>query len=283
VQSVGADQIKIEGVSRVEDLINNLPQAFADLGGNLSNGSPGTAALNLRNLGTERTLVLINGRRLMPGDPTQEGVAAPDVNQIPAALVERVEVLTGGASAVYGADAVAGVVNFIMNDHFEGVRVDANYSFYQHSQHSDSIAELVADRGFALPDSNVLDGYTRDITVIMGGNFADGAGNVTAYLGYRKLDALSQAERDFSSCSLASGDAFSCEGSSTSFPGRYFSNVNPAQSFTIDANNDFRPYSSADAYNFAPTNFYQRPDERYTAGLFAKYKLNDHAEVYSEF
>jgi len=60
----------------------------------------------------------------MPGDPTQNGNAEPDLNQIPAALVDRVDVLTGGASAVYGADAVAGVVNFVMNDHFEGVRID---------------------------------------------------------------------------------------------------------------------------------------------------------------
>src|SRR5678815_3444775 len=73
VTSVGADDIKIEGVTRVEDLINNLPQAFADFGGNLSNGATGAATVNLRNLGAQRTLVLVNGRRLMPGDPTQNG------------------------------------------------------------------------------------------------------------------------------------------------------------------------------------------------------------------
>ena len=75
--------------------------------------------------------MLVNNRRLMPGDPTQNGAASPDLNQIPGALIERVEVLTGGASAVYGADAVAGVVNFIMNDNFEGVRFDAQYSLYR--------------------------------------------------------------------------------------------------------------------------------------------------------
>ena len=147
--SVGSDQVKIEGVTRVEDLINNLPQAFADFGGNLSNGATGAATVNLRNLGSQRTLVLVNSRRLMPGDPTQNGAASPDLNQIPAALIERVEVLTGGASAVYGADAVAGVVNFIMNDKFEGVRVDAQYSLYQHNNDDDTIADLVRDSGFA--------------------------------------------------------------------------------------------------------------------------------------
>ncbi|HET9448165.1 MAG TPA: TonB-dependent receptor plug domain-containing protein, partial [Steroidobacteraceae bacterium] len=98
VTAVAAEQIKIEGVTRIEDLINNLPQAFADLGGNISNGATGTAAVNLRNLGPQRTLVLVNSRRLMPGDPTQNGTASPDLNQIPSALIERVEVLTGGAS-----------------------------------------------------------------------------------------------------------------------------------------------------------------------------------------
>ena len=145
VTAVGSDQIKIEGVTRVEDLINNLPQAFADFGGNVSNGATGAATVNLRSLGSQRTLVLVNSRRLMPGDPTQNGAASPDLNQIPAALIERVEVLTGGASAVYGADAVAGVVNFIMNDKFEGVRVDAQYSLYQHDNNDADIRNLVRD------------------------------------------------------------------------------------------------------------------------------------------
>ena len=207
VVSVGSDQIKIEGVTRVEDLINNLPQAVADFGGNLSNGSTGAATVNLRGLGSQRTLVLVNSRRLMPGDPTQNGSASPDLNQIPTALIERVEVLTGGASAVYGADAVAGVVNFIMNDNFEGVRLDAQYSLYQHNQHSDSIAELVSGRNFALPDSNVTDGATKDLTFVAGINTPDGRGNATVYVGYRELEKIKQDQRDFSACSLGSGSS----------------------------------------------------------------------------
>lgn len=281
VQSVGAEAVKIQGVTRVEDLINNLPQAFADLGGNLSNGSPGTATVSLRNLENQRTLVLVNGRRLMPGDPTQNGNAAPDLNQIPSALIERVEVLTGGASAVYGADAVAGVVNFIMNDHFEGIRVDANYNFYQHTN-DNAVGDIVRQRGFTVPDKNVVDGYTRDITFIMGGNFADGAGNVTAYLGYRRLNALTQAQRDFSACTFNSGDVFTCGGSSTTAPGRF--DPNDGGDYTIDAAGNFIPYDPArDAFNFAPTNYYQRPDERYTAGLFGRYEFSDKAQAYTEF
>ena len=286
VVSVGSDQIKIEGVTRVEDLINNLPQAVADFGGNLSNGSTGAATVNLRGLGSQRTLVLVNSRRLMPGDPTQNGSASPDLNQIPTALIERVEVLTGGASAVYGADAVAGVVNFIMNDNFEGVRVDAQYSLYQHNQHSDDIAALVRGRNFALPDSNVTDGATKDITFVAGINTPDARGNATVYIGYRELEKIKQDQRDFSACSLGSGSAFSCAGSSTSAPGRFRTRSDsPFGSFdsTIGPDNRLRPWSATDQFNFAPDNYYQRPDERRTAGLFAHYDFSEKASVYTEF
>ncbi|HZF25633.1 MAG TPA: TonB-dependent receptor [Steroidobacteraceae bacterium] len=298
VTSVGSQELKLEGVTRVEDLINNLPQAVADFGGNLSNGATGAATVSLRGLGAQRTLVLVNGRRLMPGDPTQNGNSSPDLNQIPGSLIERVEVLTGGASAVYGADAVAGVVNFIMNDHFEGVRLDAQYSMYQHNN-SNAVGDVVDARGFATPDSNVTDGYSRDFTFTLGMNTGDGRGNATVYAGYRTLSALLQSQRDFSACALTSGQApgnptnnFVCGGSSTAAPGRFFPvDQDPAASgatigggFTIDANNAFIPWNGArDQYNFAPTNYYQRPDDRYTAGLFAHYDLNEHATAYTEF
>jgi outer membrane cobalamin receptor len=101
VTSLGAADIKAQGVARVEDLINSLPQAFAAQGSNYSNGSNGTATVNLRGLGSNRTVVLIDGRRLQAGNPTSAITAvAADLNFIPTALVERVDVLTGGASAV---------------------------------------------------------------------------------------------------------------------------------------------------------------------------------------
>ncbi|HZF25230.1 MAG TPA: TonB-dependent receptor [Steroidobacteraceae bacterium] len=293
VTSVSNQELKLEGVTRVEDLINNLPQAAADFGGNLSNGATGAATVNLRGLGSQRTLVLVNNRRLMPGDPTQNGAASPDLNQIPGALVERVEVLTGGASAVYGADAVAGVVNFIMNDHFEGVRLDGQYSLYSH-HNSNAAGDVVEARGFPTPDSNVTDGYTRDFTFVLGMNTGDGRGNATVYAGYRSLAALLQSERDFSACTLgynAAGDAHLCSGSSTAATGRFFPvDQDPNAfggfadgSFTV-AGTEFIPWSGArDQYNFGPLNYYQRPDKRYTAGLFAHYEVNEHATAYSEF
>ena len=297
VTAVGSEQVKVEGVTRVEDLINNLPQAFADFGGNLSNGSTGTASVNLRNLGSQRTLVLVNSRRLMPGDPTQNAAASPDLNQIPAALIERVEVLTGGASAVYGADAVAGVVNFIMNDKFEGVRVDAQYSMYQHNNDDDHITSIVRDSGFNTPDSNVRDGYTKDITFIAGINTPDGRGNATVYIGYRTLDPVTQDRRDFSACALGSSDQgdptsteFTCGGSSNTARGRFLTydqtdlnNTNAIGDFTVGENGAMRDFAASDLYNFAPSNFYQRTDERKTAGLFAHYDFSDKASVYTEF
>ncbi|HEY0683966.1 MAG TPA: TonB-dependent receptor [Steroidobacter sp.] len=285
VTAVTSEQIKIEGVVRVEDLINNLPQAFADFGGNLSNGATGTATVNLRNLGSERTLVLVNGRRLMPGDPTQNGAASPDLNQIPGALIERVEVLTGGASAVYGADAVAGVVNFIMNDNFEGIRVDTQYGFYQHENDS-RIGDIVRGQGFATPDSNVTDGTQKEITFIAGINTPDGRGNATVYVGYRELDAFRQDQRDFSACALGSGyeedgdTDFFCAGSSTSARGRFlFGDLDS----TIGDDGQLRDWTDADLYNFAPDNYYQRPDERKTAGVFAHYDFSEAASIYTEF
>lgn len=112
VATVSAEEVRLSGTIRVQDLLNNLPQVVAAQGGDLANGSTGTAQVDLHNLGPQRTLVLVNGRRLMPGDPSQNAFEAPDLNQIPAALIKRIDVLTGGASAVYGADAVASVVNF---------------------------------------------------------------------------------------------------------------------------------------------------------------------------
>jgi len=177
VAVIGEKEIKTDGVRNVESLLNNLPQVFADQGGNVVNGSTGTATVNLRGLGADRTLVLVNGRRLPLGSPTN---TAADLNQIPAALIKRVEVLTGGASAVYGSAAVAGVVNFIMNDKFQGVQFDVNHSFYNHGQQGTAgVADLVATRAktnpkeFNIPGDKSADGKSTDISLLLGSNFAD--------------------------------------------------------------------------------------------------------------
>src|SRR5215472_32298 len=124
---VNNQEVKLQGTVNTEDLLNNMPQVFASFGTMESNGASGTATVDLRGLGTNRTLVLIDGKRVMPGD-TGTGSAA-DLNQIPSSLIDRIEIVTGGASAVYGSDAIAGVVNFIMKKDLEGVRFDVEYKF----------------------------------------------------------------------------------------------------------------------------------------------------------
>ena len=286
--TVGAQDIKLQGVQNVEDLINSLPQAFADFGAMESNGATGTATVNLRNLGDKRTLVLIDGKRLQPGDPT---LPVADLNFIPSALVDRVDVVTGGASAVYGSDAEAGVVNFIMKKDFEGLRIDVQYGFDQHDQHSSLIEKAakntasVFGQNVALPTGSLTDGARVTTTIIGGANSADGNGNVTFYFNYQHTDAVLEKNRDFSACALAtdSGDTHFqyCGGSSTAYPGRFITNF--GGDYTIDSTGNVVPWTDGDKYNFAPLNYLQRPDERYTAGEFSHYQINPHLDVYSSF
>src|SRR4051794_24998452 len=202
VTVINSAEVRLQGTTRTEDLINSLPQAFAGQGGNLANGATGTATVDLRDLGASRTLVLINGRRLQAGDPAQN-VPVADINFIPAALVSRVDVLTGGASSVYGADAVSGVVNFIMDTQFTGFRADAQYSFYQHANSTNGqVIQELDRRNFGYPRGSVADGGTYDLSLAMGAAFDDGRGHVMAYATYRKLDAVLQGRRDYSACQL---------------------------------------------------------------------------------
>ena len=285
VTALSAEEIVKTGRSTIEDVINELPQVFAAQGANVSNSANGTATVNLRGLGSNRTLVLINGRRLGPGDPGSTTFAS-DINMVPTALVERVELLTGGASSVYGADAVGGVVNFIINRKFEGVKVSAGYSFYNH-KNDDSVAQaLNEDAGFPIPDSTENGGYDKTFSFTMGSNFADDRGNATFYATYRDTDALLQSNYDYSSCTYNSGDEFSCGGSGTAFPARFrpFAPGAPGTtgSYTLDGSGNFVA-GNAPAYNFGPLNYYQRPNERYTAGTFLNFQISEKAEAYGEF
>lgn len=292
VTQVTGEDIDIQGVTRVEDLVTQLPQAFAAQNSTVSNGASGTATVSLRNLGSSRTLVLIDGKRMGYGSPQDD---AADLNQIPGQLVERVEVLTGGASAVYGSDAIAGVVNFIMRRDFEGIEIDAQYGFNQHNNDYDGVGNVrnvIAARAaanpsqFRLPDDNVTTGFSREVNILMGVSTPDDRGNITAYAGYRKNNKVLGRDYDYSSCSLGAPAAatptdFACAGSGTSFPGQ-FTNFG-SYTYTVDANGNFIPYVGArDAYNFGPLNYYQRPDERYTLGAFGHYDVTDKIEVYTQ-
>lgn len=300
VTQVTSEDITTQGVTRIEDMTNQLPQVFAAQNSTVSNGATGTAQVDLRGLGAQRTLVLINGRRMGYGSPNS---VPSDLNQIPGALVERVEVLTGGASAVYGSDAISGVVNFIMRDDFEGFRIDAQYGFYQHRNDSDDgyIREEIAFRNstnpsqFELPANDFIGGYGKEISLIFGSSTPDGRGNVTGYLGYRSNDAVLQRDYDYSACALGnssaaarpysfSGQHWNCGGSATAFPGLFTPDF-VANFYTIDqGTGNFVPFDfTNDVYNYGPLNYYQRPDERYTGGFFARYDINDRIEAYGSF
>jgi iron complex outermembrane receptor protein len=296
VTFVSALDIQQTGVTRVEDLLNSLPQVFAAQGSNISNGSTGAATVNLRGMNDKRTLVLVNGFRLGPGDPQS---AASDINMIPAELIDSIEVLTGGASTVYGADAVAGVVNFKVNDHFEGVKLVADAGIYQHhNDNPEGVQQAIAASGFQQAPSSVNTGAQKSLALIAGLNSADGNGNATFYATYRNIGAVLQSKYDYSACTLGSGfvgggtndtgGKFTCAGSSTAYPGRFTSvDINgvavpghPVEN-TLGPNGTLTPFTAANLYNFGALNYYQRPDERYTAGAFVHYEFNEHATVYT--
>src|SRR5258708_4790803 len=212
VTVVTNQDVKLSGSTRIEDVLNQLPSVQASQGSGVSNGATGTATVDLRDLGPKRTLVLINGRRLVPGDPASSSQAA-DLNFIPGSLLKRIDVLTGGASSVYGADAVAGVVNFIMDSGFTGVRFDGQYSFYQHNNNCPAIPTTAALggtvcgaldaranaglTGYSYPKGSVADGGAFDGTVSMGASFADHRGHAMAYFAYRKVNPLLHPTRPF--------------------------------------------------------------------------------------
>ena len=299
VTSVTAIDIQQTGLTRTEDLLNNLPQVVAEQSSSLSISSFGTATISLRGLGSNRTMVLINGRRMQPGGGLGPS-SVPDVNQIPADLLERADVLTGGASAVYGADAVAGVVNFVLNTHYEGVRLDANYSFYNHKNDSGQYLGYLSAANQPLPQGTANTGQTKDLSFVAGSNFADGKGNATVYATYLNAEPVAGYQIDHAACTLNGPSSIpttpmpssiACGGSSTSATGRFFelgtvSGVAGKRivNSTVDGTTGlFRPYSRAtDSYNYGALSYFQRQQERWTAGAFLNYDVSENVNVYSE-
>ena len=285
VTVMNTDDIAKLGLTRVEDVLNSLPSVEAAQQSFISNGSSGTASIDLRGLGTFRTLVLMNGRRFQPGGVSSTSV---DVNQIPAAMIERVEVLTGGASATYGADAVAGVVNFIMR-RVDGVELSFGVSGYQHDNDSKYITPLMDARGFAYPKGGSgLDGQAYNIDFVVGSDFADGRGNATFYATWRTNEEFLQSQRDYSSCAL-SNSATSCGGSANAIVPNFFiapaldgvSDYSRSEFLTLQPDGSLAPFAG-NVYNYAPINHFMRPDTRYSFGGFADYEMSERATVYLE-
>ena len=270
------EQLRYTGVTRVEDALVALPGVQLEQSSGQAIEATGTATLELRRLGASRTLVLMNGRRLPVHSPSSTTSAA-DINMIPGQLVERVEVLTGGASSTYGADAVAGVVNFIMMDDFEGVKFDYQTSINRHDNSARDIAGAAERAGQPFATGTTTDGQINDMTLIVGGNFDGGRGNATAWATYRDIDGVTQAERDHSACPVrASGE---CLGSATNESGTFFFD-DPATQYRVEGDEFLE--GRGPGFNFAAPSYFQRPDERVTVGTFAHYNFSDKIEGYTE-
>jgi len=287
IQVTTAKDIEVTGLTRIEDVMNSLPQVEMGQTSYIANGASGTATLDLRGLGPNRTLVLVNGRRLQPGGV---GIQAPDINQIPTALVDHVDVMTGGGSSTYGADAVAGVVNFIMKKDFSGFQLSAGAGGYQHNNRNKYIQGLMDKKGFVYPTGNTgVDGKDYNLNVTMGGDIADGKGHVTAYAVWRRNDPLLQGARDYSSCAL-NGAGTSCGGSANT-PNPHF-DIFPVVNGAVDYSKEFWGYLNPNGsgfkaddgyrYNYAPVNHFMRPNERFSIGTFANYQVTDNVNTYLE-
>jgi outer membrane receptor protein involved in Fe transport len=215
-------------------------------------------------------------------------------------MIKRVDVLTGGASSVYGADAVAGVVNFIMDTTFTGFRIDGQASVFNHHNNGDQqILDANAASGFLPPSGWSTNGGAQDIAGMFGAAFDDGRGHVTAYATYRTQDPVLQSTRDYSFCALTAlpdvdpragrpsaatlGRNFNCSGSLTSATGtflQYDPYTGAFQDIFQVQGNEFVNYYTA--FNFNPYNYFQRPDERYTFGAFADYEISPAFKPYAE-
>jgi outer membrane receptor protein involved in Fe transport len=297
LQVVDNEEFTISGIVNVEQKLNELPSILPSFGPSSNNPGDGTARVDLRGLGTRRTLVLVNGRRFVPS--TQSGVV--DLNTIPGTLIKQVDVVTGGASAVYGSDALAGVVNFQMVDDFEGVEIGGLY---------DVTTEGDAEK------------YTFDIT--LGGNFDSGKGNAVVYASYTKREALFQGDRDFSAFSLEDVAPTGTPGQDpkTGLGGPLgpagSAGVPGTRTFSSNCNDPADPLSGADylcingpggtpgafplglfdenggalpwinsgpntsRFNYAPDNYLQLPQERYVISAMAHYDITDSVTAYTE-
>jgi len=308
---VSSQDVRLQGYTDITDVMNQLPQniigANADFGNTSSplTSTGGFSTVDLRGLGPQRTLVLVNGRRLGVGDPsTANQNVAPDIDQIPVPLIERVDVVTGGASATYGSDAIAGVVNFVLKKNFEGVQIDGQYGFNQHDQHNTYIQGLLGtddpETGFSaqptVPAGSIRDGYKHDLSILLGRNFDDGNGNFTGWFVFHQQQPVSAAARDFSDCQLISNGlvasptftGIECLGSSNS---NRFTPAGVAPGAGVEytvVGNQFLPWPQAGSnppaiFDFNNFEYLQREDKRLQAGFMAHEKLNDHVQPYMEF
>ncbi len=286
IVSVGQEQLAKSGSVTVDTLLNQMPQfvpGVSSTSNNPSNG--GQANIQLRGLGSNRTLVLMDGHRIVPSN--SDGTV--DVNLIPSAIIQNIEVITGGASATYGSDAMAGVVNFKINDRFQGLQVDAQYGI-----------------------TDAKDGEESSISITGGSRFADDKGHAIMSLSYSTRGEILNAARKFSSVSGASATTpyGRYDFSGTNLPTQAAMNAVFAQygiapgtvaaDSNLGFNNDgtlfrngtnYRGSTAIDystipldgSYNTGPLNLLQLPMTRYSAFGMMNYDITENVEAYGSF
>jgi len=261
VATLTRDGLDAAAQPTLEEALNQMPQIVPDFERTANNPGDGTARINLRGLGSNRTLVLLNGRRLAPS-----GVSTSvDVNNLPQFLIDRVEIITGGAAAVYGSDAVAGVVNFITRDDFDGFAVD--------------LTAYATEQG----DANIY-----DLNISYGHNFSNGKGNVTLYGGRYDRDSLFASERRITAVPIRDADGMLTEDGSLAtpssvitFPPVDFGN-GPAMTTFDQSGLPAEFMDPTDRYNYAPLNYLQTPLTRTSVGIFLSYEVSQRSELYAE-
>lgn len=258
---VTAARIQETGAANIQDVLATLPsvgQNISRTSSNFSNTGNGIATVNLRNLGSSRTLVLINGRRTLG----IAGSSAVDVNNIPTDLIERVEVVTGGASAVYGSEAVAGVVNFVLKDHFEGLKVRGQAT--------------ISDKG---------DAARQYVSITAGHGFAGGRGHLVGNVSYDNDHGLPSRNRGFSATDLPNRSSYAAQGLfDTSRPDQAQFSPATGRTFTFTPDNRLKGYQSAnvDGYNRNADRLLSVPVERLQSTLLGRYEFSDALELYAE-
>jgi len=260
--TVGQELIEFTNQPTLEDTLNQMPQVFPAFGRASNNPGSGTAQVDLRGFGAGRTLVLLNGRRVAPAGVGND----VDLNNIPRFLIERVEIITGGTSAVYGSDAIAGVVNFISKSDFTGFGAEAGYS--------------VTEKG---------DADTFEANVAWGSELSGGAGNIAAYANYVDREPVLAGSREFTRYAwfddwegnLVQGGSSSIPAGLITWPRVDFGNGPKMVTFEDDGSP--REYiNEQDAYNYQPVNYLQIPLTRYAAGAMGYHEVSESFEAYFE-
>ena len=277
---IGAQEIDSRGASRIEDVVNILPNVFVSQTSKVANGATGTSTLNLRGLGATRTLVLIDGKRLPFGSPFS---SAANVDLVPTRLVERVDIVTAGASAVYGSDAVAGVVNFITKRNFQGFELDYQYGTNENPNDNGFMADVLQRNGIANP-GGVTSGESGLMSFLMGVNTAAGDGNISIFGSYEDQQELLGVDRDTGACTLGGTSTINCVGSSNFR--RFNGTLSNGVAGTVFQQEDgtLTPFAggAAETYNFGARNHYQRPVERWNLGASGYYEITGGLEAYAD-